>query len=125
MNTIKVLLFPYGSDEPIVADIDNNKSNLIQIIEGKFDDIPLPYNYVLLIGRNNQEDFKYQEEYNVYGNFIISKHNCNNLISLLNSDIEFIKNNTNFLINGPYSEDIKPDIDSYITNMSIIDDDNS
>lgn len=121
MSTVKVLLYPYGSDDPIITTIEMNGSNIVQIIESKFDDIPLPHNFVLLMGRNNQEDIKYQEEYGLFGNFIIAKHNYAELISLSESDINFIKENIQFLINGPYPEGVHPDVDRYIRNMSFVD----
>ena len=119
MSTIKVMTFPYGSDEPIVQEIENAPDEFIQIIEGKFQDVPLPMNYLLLMNDSVAEDFKFQEKYNLHGNFIICKHNYRRPMSLENKDIEYLKEKASELIDGRYPEVFMPDIEAYVKHMRI------
>lgn len=119
MSKIKVLIYPYGSDEPLVDEIENNPHHIMQILEGDFTDIPLPNNLVLLVGDDAPEhDYKYQEKFDIYGNFIIAKHNYKRFMSLSDAEIDYFKEKSELFIKGPYPSHMEPDIDTYAKHMT-------
>lgn len=119
MNTINVLIFPYGSDTPIVRIIENEPDSFRQILEGHFQDIPLPMNYLLMINDFADEGFKFQEKYNLYGNFIICKHNYRRPMSIEYKDIGYVTERAKDLIEGNHPQMFMPDLEAYAEHMKI------
>lgn len=92
MKLIKVLVYPYSS-EPMTQEIEDNIHSFMQIVEGKIDEFPIDENYRLVINRSydpETEDFKYQKEYGIYGNFMIVKYDNDQAISMNDDDIDYV-----------------------------------
>lgn len=117
---IDVLLYPYGSEKPVEERIENTIDSFEHYLKGPFQDIPLPMNYVLVISDGEQVDYKYQERYDIYGDFLILKHNYKRFIGLTELDKEYIRKNITKLIQIEYPENVKPDLSEYAKHMNYV-----
>lgn len=99
-DLIKVLTFPYSS-EPVVMEIENNIHEMMQIVEGKVDDFRISDDYILIASASYDpglDDYKYQKEYGIYGNFIVARYSENGFESMTDDDISNVKNNMHLLL---------------------------
>lgn len=99
MADIKILLYPYGSEEiedeePIEMEIENKPEAFKQYLEGRYTEIDLVDSFVQLFNDEidtEEESYKFQKKYGVPGNFIISKKEGSNFVTLTSEDIKYIK----------------------------------
>lgn len=100
MSKIKVLTYRVGK-EPCVEEIDNGLEQLQSLVGGYIQIVPME-DYILVCNEEGAIiDLPFQEEYRMFGNFFIAKHeSVEEITSLSDNDIEYVKKNIQSLLSN-------------------------